>query len=496
MEDTILEMRNIHKHFQGVYALNGVDLILRKGEIHALVGENGAGKSTLMNILVGLIPPDQGEIILKGKRVKFDSIRDTQKAGISMIFQEFNQVKYMRVMENIYLGREPLDKLKRIDYKKMYTDTKSILDRIGVDIDPKARVSSLTVAKNQLIEIAKALSYDSDIIIMDEPTSALSNTEIENLIKIVQGLRDEGKAVIFITHKIPEIYSTCDRITVLRDGRFIGTDVIENIDKPALIKMMVDREINEMFPKLEAEIGDVVFEVKNLTRKNEFTDISFHLKKGEILGLSGLMGAGRTEIAEAIVGARKLDSGAIYLNGKKVNIRMPKDAIDKGIAMIPEDRKKNGLVLKLNVKENILMSALKKYIKFGYIRKKMERESIQKYAQMLEIKMPNENQISGNLSGGNQQKVVVSRVLNAEPDIIILDEPTRGIDVKTKADIHRLMSQLAAKGKAIIMISSELPEILGMSDRIIVLHEGRISGELTRKEADQSLIMQYATGQN
>lgn len=492
--DIILEMKGIHKRFQGVHALNGVDFTLRKGEVHALVGENGAGKSTLMKILIGLFPPNEGEIVLRGKKAAFKSIRDTRDAGISMIFQEFNQVKYMSVMENIYLGREPLNRLKQIDYAKMYKDTRNVLDKIGVNIDPKAKVADLTVAKNQLVEIAKAISYNSDIIIMDEPTSALSNTEIDNLLKIVRALREEGKSIVFISHKLEEIYGVCDHVTVLRDGNFIGTDKVENISANQLIKMMVDRDITELFPKIKVDIGEVVFEVKNLTIDGVFKDISFQLRKGEILGLSGLMGAGRTEIAEAIVGERKLNKGEIFLHGKKVNIRLPKHAIEQGIAMIPEDRKKNGLVLKLTVKQNILMSSLKRCLKTGFLRKSLENEYVNKFAKMLEIKMSDENQVSGNLSGGNQQKVVVSRVLNADPDIIILDEPTRGIDVKTKSEIHRLMSQLAQQGKSIIMISSELPEILGMSDRIIVLHEGEISGELSCEEADQNMIMQYAVG--
>jgi inositol transport system ATP-binding protein len=491
----ILEMRNIHKRFSGVYALNGVSLTLRRGEVHALVGENGAGKSTLMKVLVGMYPPDQGEILFNGERVSFRSIRDTRKAGISMIFQEFNQVKHLRVMENIYLGREPKTRLGQVDFKKMYSDTKAILDRIGVDIDPKEKVSSLTVAKLQLVEIAKALSYNAGIIIMDEPTSALSNAEIDNLMRIVKDLRSEGKAIVFISHKLNEIYGVCDHVTVLRDGHFIHSGKVADIPSDTLIKMMVDREIKEMFPKLEAKIGEVVLEVKDLARKGEFENISFTLKKGEILGLAGLMGAGRTEIAESIVGARRLDKGEVYLNGKRVFIRQPKDAIEKGIAMVPEDRKRNGLVLKLTVRQNILMSAYKKCMKSFYLSRALEKKYIGDYAKLLEIKMSGDGQVCANLSGGNQQKVVVSRVLNADPQIIILDEPTRGIDVKTKSEIHRLMSLLAQQGKAILMISSELPEILGMSDRVIVLHEGVLTGELSREEADQNKIMQFAVGQ-
>ncbi|MGI6669693.1 MAG: sugar ABC transporter ATP-binding protein [Acetivibrionales bacterium] len=492
--EIILEMKNIHKRFQGVYALNDVSFTLRRGEVHALVGENGAGKSTLMKILAGLYQPDQGEIVLNGEKVVFRSVKDAQKAGISMIFQEFNQVKYMTVMENVYLGREPMTRLKQVDYKKMYADTKEILDKLEVDIDPRKRVFDLTVAKIQLVEIVKAISFNSDIIIMDEPTSALSDTEIENLMRIVRNLRDEGKAIVFISHKLEEIYGVCDRVTVLRDGYFIGSDMVASIGINDLIKMMVDREITEMFPKYKAEIGEVVLEVKNLCRRGEFENVSFKLHKGEILGLAGLMGAGRTEIAESIVGMRKLDSGEIYLNGSKIAIKQPKDAVRRGIVLVPEDRKKNGLVLKLSIKNNILMSSVERCVKTGSIRKNLEKKYVSKYIELLEIKTSGYNQVCANLSGGNQQKVVISRVLNADPQIIILDEPTRGIDVKTKSDVHRLMSQLARQGKAIIMISSELPEILGMSDRIIVLHEGRVTGELKREEADQKTIMRYAVG--
>jgi len=497
MSDQIyLEMKDIYKRFKGVEALKGVSFALRKGEVHALVGENGAGKSTLMKILIGMLKADSGEIFLNGNKVNFNSMKDALNSGISMIFQEFNSVAHMTVADNIYLGREPYNKYKCVDYKKMHEDTKAVLDKIGVDIKPKDYVASLTVAKIQLVEIAKAISLNSDIIIMDEPTSALSDKEIENLFRVVKELANDGKAIVFISHKIDEIYKICDRITVLRDGNFIGTDLSKNINVDKLIMMMVDRKIDEMFPKEFAEIGEPVFEVKNLTRKGEFDDISFYLKKGEILGIAGLMGAGRTELAESIFGMRKLERGEIYVKGKKVNIKQPKDAIKLGIMMVPEDRKKTGLILKLSVKENILLSDLKKCMNALYIKKKLEKQNVEKYSKILEIKMSSERQAVSALSGGNQQKVVVSKALFPEPDIIILDEPTRGIDVKTKAEIHALMSKLAQQGKAVIMISSELPEILGISDRIIVLHEGRLTGELLREEASQEAVLRYAMGSN
>jgi len=494
--DRYLEMKNISKRFAGVKALTNVSFTAQKGEIHALVGENGAGKSTMMKILIGMYRPDEGEIYLNGEKKTFHTMKDALSSGISMIFQEYNSVNQLTIAENIYLGRQPLTKLGMVNYKKMYQDAKAIIKKMGVDIDPKEKVASLTVAKRQLLEIAKAISHDSDIIIMDEPTSALSISEIENLFRIVRELAANGKTIIFISHKLDEIYAICERITVLRDGNLIGSGATKDINVKHLIKMMVDRELTEMYPKEAAEIGETILEVKNLCRRGEFSDISFEVKKGEILGIAGLMGAGRTELVESIYGIRKLDRGEIYIKGKKVTIRQPKDAIANGISMIPEDRAVTGLALKLTVKDNILITNLTKCMKYFYISKKKEKENVDQYSQILEIKMKDENQPVSALSGGNQQKVVVSRALFPDPDIIIMDEPTRGIDVKTKADIHRLMSKLAQKGKAVIMISSEIPEILGISDRIIVLHEGRLTGEIMRSSATQEQILSFAMGQN
>jgi ABC-type sugar transport system ATPase subunit len=488
----ILEMKNIDKHFAGVHALDNVSLTLRQGEVHALVGENGAGKSTLMKILIGLYIQEAGEIVLKGRDVSFKSVRDAQNAGISMIFQEFNQVKVLSVMENIYLGREPKTKTGSVDFKRMYEESLSLLKRLGVDLDPKAKIRDLTVAKHQLVEIVKAISLNAEIIIMDEPTSALSRNEIEYLLNTVRTLRDQGKCIVFISHKMEEIYSVCEQVTVLRDGHLIHTGKVADVTEKELIRMMVDRDVNELFPKQEAKIGDVVLQVKNLSVDGEFEDITFDLRKGEILGVAGLMGAGRTELMEAIVGARRPDKGEIYYKGEKILNRIPRDAIDRGIAMVPEDRKKNGIFLKLSIKNNILMSSFKKCVNGLAIRRKLEKQYFDEYAAKLQIKYSTVTQACQNLSGGNQQKVAVARVLNADPDIIILDEPTRGIDVKTKAEIHRLMSHLAGQGKAVLMVSSELPEILGMSDRILVLHEGTQTGILNRKEATADKIMELA----
>ena len=492
MGNIILEMKNIEKHFAGVHALDKVSLTLRSGEVHALVGENGAGKSTLMKILIGLYQPDGGEILLHGKKANFRNVRDAQNAGISMIFQEFNQVKVMSVMENIYLGREPLTKTRSVDVRKMYKDSQSLLKELGVDLDPKVKIRDLTVAKHQLVEIVKAISLNAEIIIMDEPTSALGRNEIDYLCKMIQTLRDQGKCIVFISHKMEEIYGVCESVTVLRDGKFIYTGNVKEITEKDLIRMMVDREVNELFPKQESKIGDVVLQVKDLSSIGAFENVTFDLRQGEILGIAGLMGAGRTELVETIVGARKPSRGEIYLNGKKIVNHNPGNAIQRGIAMVPEDRKKNGVFLKLSIRDNILMSALKKCIKGLFLKKSLEQKYFEEYAEKLEIKYSNSRQICKNLSGGNQQKVAVSRVLNSDPEIIILDEPTRGIDVKTKSEIHRLMSILAGQGKAVLMVSSELPEILGMSDRILVLHEGTQTGILDRNDATADKVMELA----
>jgi len=494
-EDTILEMKNICKNFGGVSALKGVDLSVKKGEVHALMGENGAGKSTLMKILIGIHAPDKGEIYIKGKPVRISNTKDAISLGISMIYQELNPVPHMTVADNIFLGREPVSKKTRlVDFKKMHADAKAYFESINVDIEPNERVSKLSVAKVQLVEITKAVSFNSEIIIMDEPTSALSTREIERLFDTIRLLREKGVTIIYISHKMDEIFKICDRVTVLRDGSYVGTESISGIDMNKLIKMMVGREITEMFPKQEAQIGDVIFEVKGLTRKGEFEDISFCLRKGEILGIAGLMGAGRTEMVESIFGMRKPDRGEINVNGKKVAIKLPEDAIRNRIAMVPEDRKNFGLVLKLSVKDNVIISFLKKCMGRFLLSRKKEEEAVKGLVETLQIKVGSISQVCSSLSGGNQQKVVLSKCLFADPEILILDEPTRGIDVKTKAEIHFLMSKLARMGKSIIMISSEMPEIIGMSDRILVLHEGRITGELGRNEADQERIMALAMG--
>lgn len=492
--ELILQMEHMDKRFDGVHALNDVSFSLKKGEVHALVGENGAGKSTLMKILIGIYSPDQGQIIFEGKPVTFSSIADALDSGISMIFQELNQVQTMTVMENIFLGREPRNKFGEVDFKKMYKDSEELLEKLGVKIDPRTRLGELSVAKQQLVEIVKAISYNAKIIIMDEPTSALSDAEIQYLLSKIRSLRDEGKSIIYISHKMEEIYDVCDSVTVLRDGHFIHSGKLEGLAQSELIRMMVDRDVNELFPKLESEIGDVVLEAKNLSCTGCFENVSFTLRKGEILGFAGLMGAGRTELMEAIMGIRKLDGGELYLNGNKIVNKLPTEALKNGILMVPEDRKRKGILAKLSVKDNILVSSYDKCLKGGSIVKGKENAQCEQYVGKLNIKCSSNKQLCANLSGGNQQKAVVSRILSADPQVIIVDEPTRGIDVKTKSDIHLLISQLAQQGKSIIMVSSELPEVMGMSDRIVVMHEGDVTAVIDRCEATAENIMHAAVG--
>lgn len=493
MSDTwALEMIQIKKHFGGVAALKGVDFKVRKGEVHALLGENGAGKSTLMKILLGAEHYDSGSIILKSREVEIENTGQASELGISMIYQEFNSVPSMTVADNMFLGREPKTAAGLIDYKTMYSKTRSALKTLGVDLRPDETISNLSVARCQLVEIAKAVSFNADLIVMDEPTSALCDAEIENLFRIVRELKGRGVTIIFISHKLNEIYEVCDSITVLRDGTYVGSAKTEEIEENDLVSMMVGREVKELFPKQESEIGSPLLKVKNLFRSGEFSDISFTLHRGEILGLAGLMGAGRSEVVETLFGLRQAEGGEVFFKDEKINISIPQDALRKGICLVPEDRKNQGLVLKLPVRDNIVLSALKKIMKNGILHKPLETQAVKKMIEHMQIKVGHPLLSGSSLSGGNQQKVVLARCLFSDPDVIILDEPTRGIDVKTKSEIHGLMSKLACEGKGVIMVSSELPEIMGMSDRVLVLHEGRITGELSRNEMTAEKIMQLA----
>ncbi len=489
-----LEMKGITKLFPGVVALDKVDLVVRKGTVHVIAGENGAGKSTLMKVLSGEHRIDGGEIRFDDKKVEIDSIKTSLELGIAMIYQELSPVLDMTIAENIFLGREPVRKVHSfVDYKEMYSNTSKILESLGLKYNPKTKMRDLSIASLQLIEIAKAISRGASLIIMDEPTSAISDQEVEMLFEQIFDLKKKGVTIIYITHKMDEIFRIADDITVIRDGQHIETAPSSSFDESKVIARMVGRTISNIFPKENNNIGETVFEVKNLTSKGIFNDISFDVKKGEIVGLAGLVGAGRTEVVRAIFGLDKYDSGEIILNGESLKIKMPQDAIKHGIAMVPEDRKEIGLVLCRSVMENATLANLNQFSKRSIVKRKLEVEAVDEMIEMLRIKTHSKNQLVLNLSGGNQQKVVLAKWLMGDLKVLILDEPTRGIDVRAKSEIHRIMSELANKGVAIIMISSELPEILGMSDRVFVLQHGSLTAEVPRERATQERIMKYAT---
>lgn len=491
----VLEMRDIGKTYPGVTALSGVDFCVLPGEVHALIGENGAGKSTLMKILAGADTKDFGHIIIDGKEVHIDSPQEAMRLGVSIIYQEFNLVPYMNAAENIYLGREPGSAVPGvIDFGKMYRDAEAVIGELGVAIDVRAPMNQLSVAQQQMVEIAKATSRQSRIIAMDEPSATLTEHELENLFALIRRLKAEGVSIIYISHRLEEVFDIADRVTVLRDGALVATKNVADTDREDIIRMMVGRELKEKIPKVETEPGDVALEVKNLNRAGVLRDISFQVRKGEILGIAGLVGAGRTEVARAIFGADPIDSGQILVNGKAVTIRSPRHAISLGIGLVTEDRKALGLVLGMAVRENISLANLGILSRLGFISRRKEREVARDYVQDILIKTPSVEQAVQNLSGGNQQKVVLAKWLFTKSKILIFDEPTRGIDVGAKTEIYQLMNRLAENGATIIMISSELPEVMGMSDRILVMHEGEIAGELSREEATQEQIMHLATG--
>jgi len=494
-EQYILEMIDIQKRFPGVQALKNAGIKVRKGTVHALMGENGAGKSTLMKILGGLQPADAGKIILHGKEVSFANPHDSLNNKIAMIHQELTSIPHMTVAENIYLGREPLAKKVFVSDKEQNERTEKLLTELEIPINPKTKMVNLSIAQMQLIEIAKAISYDSEIIIMDEPTSAITEREVEHLYTIIRKLTRKGVSIIYISHKLNEIFTIADEVTVMRDGEYVDTKKIGELTRKDIISMMVGRELTQMFPKPEAEIGEPVLEVKNLSRAGKFKNISFNLRKGEILGVAGLMGAGRTEVMETLFGLYPPDAGEILIKGQKVDIKNPADAKKNGLAFITEDRKSTGLFLPHSVRDNIIAASLDRFTVGGiFMNEKSVKGICEDQCKMLRIKTPSIDQKVKNLSGGNQQKVLLAKWLLTDADIIILDEPTRGIDVGAKSEIHSLMGELVKSGKAVIMISSELPEVLGMSDRIIIMHEGKLTGEVSRQDATQDLVMSYATG--
>lgn len=493
----VLELKNIYKSFPGVKVLEDVTLQVRPGEVHALMGENGAGKSTLMKILMGIYKADQGSIFLEGKETVIHGPKDAMSKGISMIHQELNTVLDMEVAENVFVGRELLkkgfEKLKIVDIARMREETGKYFREMNIDIDPRAKMRTLSVAEMQLVEIVKAISLNSRIIVMDEPTSAITEKEATVLFAQIERLKKQGVAIIYISHKMDEIFRISDTITVLRDGQWIGTKPAKELDNDMLIKMMVGRELTDIYPKDPVEIGDVILEVKNLSRGKKVQDASFSLRKGEVLGIAGLVGAGRSELVETIFGLYPKTGGQIFLHGKEVHIKNSADAIKNKMALITEDRKQTGLNLIVSVKENIASVSIGKLSTHGIVNDKKINEVSEKYIKELKIKTPDGNAIVGNLSGGNQQKVVLAKWLLDEPDIIIFDEPTRGIDIGAKRDIYLLINNLAKEGKAVIVISSEMAEVMGICDRILVMAEGRINGEVQREEFSQEVIMGYAS---
>jgi ribose transport system ATP-binding protein len=491
----VLEMRNVTKRFPGVLALNNVQFNLRPGEVHCLVGENGAGKSTLMKILAGAQPMDSGEIILSEGPVAIHSPHHAQQLGISMIYQEFNLSPYLSVAENIFLGREPrLGGTPFINWKKMYADAREILGRIRVDLDVRKPVNECSVAQQQMIEIGKAISFNSTIIVMDEPSATLTEHELRALFDLIRTLRRQGIGLIYISHRLEEIFEIGDRVTVMRDGEYVGTNAVCDVTRDDIIRMMVGRELKDEFPKETFDRGAERLRVEGLTRHGAFSNVSFATHCGEIVALTGLVGAGRTEVARAIFGADRIDGGQIHLDGKPVAVRSPQDAIRQGIGLLTEDRKGQGLVLGMTLRENTTLANLRSLVKFLFVNRREERSVTERFVRELQIKTPSIEQVVQTLSGGNQQKVVLAKWLFTQSKFLIFDEPTRGIDVGAKVEIYKLMNELVRKGVSILMISSELPEVLGMCDRILVMHEGRLAGELSRKDATQERIMQLATG--
>lgn len=494
MGDTIVSMQDIIKSFSGVYALKNARLELKRGEVHALMGENGAGKSTLMKILTGIYSKDSGSIQFENQEVEFKTPKEAQNAGIVIVHQELSMMNHLTVGQNLFIGREDMQGLF-INDKQMNQKAEKLFERLGIHIDPKEMMGNLTVGKQQMVEIAKAISQNAKVIVFDEPTAALTETEINDLFKIINDLRSQGIGIIYISHRMDEINRITDRVTVMRDGEYVGTLITKNCTKDDIINMMVGRVIYED-PKQYSTVpkgAPVVLRVENLNAGKMVKDVSFHLYKGEILGFSGLMGAGRTELARAVFGADEIDNGKVYVNGQLVQIKSPMDAVKYGIGYLSEDRKRYGVIVDKSVADNSVMASLENYTKGLFIDDEKVRADAGEYAKLLSTKTPSVEQYVVNLSGGNQQKVVIAKWLIRDSEILIFDEPTRGIDVGAKSEIYTLMNQLVKQGKSIIMISSELTEILRMSDRVIVMCEGRKTGELSIEEANQEKIMHYAT---
>ncbi len=496
LRDPIVELNGIAKQFGGVQALRGVDFSLFPGEVHALVGENGAGKSTLVKILAGIHRPDAGIVKVGGEVVELRSPTQAQNLGIAVVQQEPMMFPDLDVAENVFMGRHPRDRFGRVDWKRMYREVDQLLASLDVSLSSHAPVQGLSVAEQQLVEIAKALSLQARVLVLDEPTAALSAHEVEELFAIVKQLRERGVAILFVSHRLEEVFIIADRLTVFRDGAHIITAPVSEMTTEEIIKYMVGRELSNLFPKDATEIGEVMLEVRQLTRTGVFSDVTFQLHKGEILGLAGLVGAGRTEVAQVLFGIEQAESGEIRLKGKRVRIRSPQQAMEYGIAYVPEDRHLHGLIMNFSIAANLTLATLHQVSRFGLVDPRREQKIADEYSTQLSVRSEGVEQLVNALSGGNQQKVVLGKWLATNPSVLILDEPTRGIDVGAKAEVHRIISDLAARGLAIILISSELPEVLAMADRVIVLHEGRVTGTFTRSEATQERVMFAATGQD
>ena len=491
----ILKLKNITKEFPGVVALNNINFGLMKGEVHVLLGENGAGKSTLVKVLSGAYSKDSGEIYLNGVKIEIKNPKHAQQLGIGIIYQELNLIPHLTVAENIFLGSEYLNSFGLINNKKIYEETKKLLDELNVHINPDSLVSTLGTAQQQMVEIARALSLNSQILIMDEPTSSLTKNEIHQLFQTIRKLKQKGVAIIYISHRLEEIFEIGDRVTILRDGNYVATKLIDETDQNELVKMMVNRDLKDHYPKRRAGAGKELLRVNNLSTKDLLKNISFRLNSGEILGIYGLLGSGRTELARVIFGADTYETCEIYLNERLIKINSPSKAIKEGIGFLTEDRKTQGLILDICIKHNISITTLNEFSKFGFIDGKNEEQVSEKYISDLKIKTTGSDQIVRFLSGGNQQKVVFAKWLNSGANIYIFDEPTRGIDVGAKQEIYELMNKLTEDGSGIMMISSELPEILGMSDRVLVMHNGEISADLENKNLTQEELLNYAVGE-
>ena len=491
MSETILELRDITKIFPGVRALDKVQFTLKKGEIHALMGENGAGKSTFIKVITGVHQAEEGEMLLDGQVVQFKGTRDAQKAGIAAIYQHVTAYPHLSVAENIFMGHHK-KKFGLVQWRQMYAEANKLLGELNADFDSRTLMGNLSVAQQQMVEIAKALSMNARILIMDEPTAALTKRESEELYRITRKLRDEGVSIIFISHRFEDMYALATRVTVFRDAKYIGTYDVDGITNADLITAMVGREIKELFPKPQVELGEEVLRVENLSRTGFFKDVSFHVRKGEILGLTGLVGARRTEVVQTIFGVEKMTSGTVYLDGKPIKIHNPTEAISRGIGLLPENRQTEGLILDWGIGRNITLPELKGYVNKLFLDEKKERSTAKELAERVDTKAVTVFDKASSLSGGNQQKVVVAKALGSDFKVLILDEPTKGVDVGAKAAIYEIMGELAQQGYAIIMISSEMPEILGMCDRIVVMCEGRVTGELQREEATQEKILALA----